>query len=252
MPNHKIFDRARSDLLATAKALTDRRVAHMETGFPLSHAQMQAVILPRRWREILPEVAAAGVGVQSNRNIRVKCDGALMPRAAIVQTICVKDLIGSDWYRPMTLHLDALSDDESRGLAAWVNTAIHERRQAKFIVRIVTEFLKDHAPTTAHVQARWPELSVLFDHMAAFASGWGDRKVRQAEWKTKMQERPKSQKAYRWDDKSADWEVRSRRARELASGVLAGALILPEKIEEKSEVTASVQQWTPLPTDPDK
>jgi len=252
MPNHRISDSAREALIATVEALARRRVNHMESGFPLSHSQVQNALLPKKWRDVVPEMEKAGVHVQQHTRVTVKLKHEQIIREADISLMAKNQLLGVSWHQAMDLHYDALSSEEVFALAKWVNTAVSERRLQRLVNRVVKEFLLHYAPTTAHIQMRWPEMRVVFEHMSE-GGHWSRRRVDNDTWKARIGDRVTRPRKYFWDtDGEIAWETKSRKARELIGGVLAGALMLPRDVDDKSEVTASVDKWTALPTDPDR
>jgi hypothetical protein len=252
MPNHRISDSARDALISTVEALTRRRVNHMESGFPIGFGKLQAALLPKKWRDVVPEMEAAGVCVQSHTRVTVRLRHEQIMREANVVLGTRQQLLGVSWHAVMNLHYDALSGEEIHALARWVNTAVSERRLARLVLRVSKEFLNCYAPTTAHIQARWPEMRVVFDHLSE-SGHWSRRRVDNDTWKERIGDRVRSPQKYTWDtDGELAWELKSRKARELIGGVLAGALLLPREVGGSSEVVAQVDKWVPLPTDPDR
>lgn len=61
MPNYKLSPKIIEHMIAVGNNLCERRVSHMQTGFPISRNKIQEAILPAKWRKVILEMKAEGV-----------------------------------------------------------------------------------------------------------------------------------------------------------------------------------------------
>jgi hypothetical protein len=258
MANHKLSCSVISDLRSVCQGLVNRRLAMMEAGFPLSHAQVQAGVLPAKWREIAPQMKADGFTIPTDRRPRVRLVHERLTRGAAVQlTLRDAAVLVPTGFGTIAFDADVLDEISLGRLAKWVNLAVEERRLAKLVNRTVQEFLDFHAETTGHVQARWPKLVLLADRLTDGGPGTGYVPARKEEhrfsWKGKFHEKPRSLLRYRWHTETElDWARRHEPAMRLSETTLVSALLLPAECTEDAPVTAVIAGWTPLLTDPDR
>lgn len=258
MANHKLSDSVVTDLNQVAQGLVNRRLAQMESGFPLTWDQVQAGVLPERWRELVPQMVTDGFAIPVDRRPRVRLEHPAITRGADVQVnLRDKPALVPTAYGTLPFDLGVLDAPTMARLAKWTNTAVEERRLARLVNRTVQDFLKSHADTTGHVQARWPKLVMLADRLTDTAGAGTYRsragEERRSSWKEKFHEKPRSLLRYRWHSQAEmDWWKRHEAAMRLSETALASALLLPREYAETSPVTARVAAWTPLPDDPDR
>lgn len=259
MANHKLSDSVISELRQVCHNLTERRLAQMEWGFPLTFEQVQAGVLPKKWRTIAPDMAADGFAIPVDRRPRVRIgEHPDITRVAEVQmNLRDKPALVPTGYGTLAFDLDVLDTSTMARLAKWANLAVGERRLVKLVNRTVQEFLKSHADTTGHVQARWPKLVMLADRLTDPAGAGTYRshhaEDRRSSWREKFHEKPRSLLRYRWHSPAEiDWARRHEAAMRLSETTLASALLLPSEYKEDAPVTAQVATWTPLPDDPDR
>lgn len=143
--------------------------------------------------------------------------------------------------------------DEIAVLTKWTNTAVQERRLANLAKKTINVFLKTNAfsLTSAHVLARWPALAMLVDPKTKVYYYSDHERSNLVEWRRKFQEPVRNLKPYAWSPTDT-WYIRNQKAMRLAETILTSAQMLPEKIEDTSEVKALVVSWRPLPGDLDK
>jgi hypothetical protein len=256
MANHRLSDSVTTELHQVAQNLLARRLAQMESGFPLSWEQVQAGVLPEKWRDVVPQMVADGFAIPTDRRPRVKLRHDALTRDAELRVhLRDKPALVPKNYDAIAFDTDVLDEDSMRKLAKWVNTAVEERRLAKLVTRTVREFLRHHADTTGHVQARWPKLVLLADRLTDSAGQYRSRagEDRRSTWKEKFHEKPRSLLRYRWHTETEmDWWRRHESAMRLSEATLASALLLASEYQEDAPVTAVIGSWTPLPTDPDR
>lgn len=257
MPNYKLGAKIVADMVNAAGIIVNRTVRQVETGFPLSFDQVQAGILPERWRTTALEMRRDGFYLHTSKTAYTSVAHDTIPRTAQL-SISYKghDLLvmSNSMYQTERLDTSILTDKEIAALAAWVNNAVRERRFAGLVTATIKDFLEKHAETTGHVLARWPALTILGDAVRDVSSPYGSTTIREGResLRAKLADPPRSLKPYDWDARSTMWRMKHARAMQLSELVLASALMLPKDMTDEALMTASIRSWTPLPGDPDK
>lgn len=256
MPNYKLGVKTILDLKSVANNLVDRRVDHMETGFPLSYDKIQAGILPAKWRDTLLAMKADGLqtAITTTRPESWVAHPAILRSVKLSFALRKSVVIPS--YKQLDFDTTVLTPDEIEALAKWANNAVRERRLAKLATTTINEFLdtEPYSRSTGHILARWPALATLssqFERMLCKTySSHTERELRRS-WRQKFLDAPANLKPYGWGP-ADPWPVKNKKAMQLAEMVLTSAEMLPGKIEVNAEVKAEVTSWTPLPGDLDK
>lgn len=253
MPNHKLSPNIIDHMQSVGKALCARRVAYMETGFPIGRDKMQAAILPAKWRDVIMEMKRDGVSaLNSTASIIVEIKGEGITRTTHAQIHRRTEGFLYANVKPQA-DLSVLTPEEITKLATWVNTAVQERRLANLANRTINNFFDDgQGKSVAHVVARWPALITLIDpDLSRGYLSYHEQKVILPGWKQKFSNPPNNLKPYAWAPNDP-WLAKHRKAMLLTETVLASAQMLPKEIPDTAEVTANVRSWTPLPGDLDK
>lgn len=257
MPNYKLSVKAISDLKAVATIFVNRRLDHMETGFPLSYDKIQAGILPAKWRDTLLAMEADGLQ-PAITTTRPECWVAhpAIPRSVKLSFALRTTSVVIPSYKQLDFDTTVLTPDEIEALAKWANNALRERRLAKLAATTINAFLdtEPYSRSTGHILARWPALATLssyFERMLCSTySSPTERELRRS-WRQKFLDAPANLKPYGWGP-ADPWPVKNKMAMQLAEMVLTSAEMLPSEIEVNAEVKAGVTSWTPLPGDLDK
>lgn len=251
MPNYKLSPSIVQHMIAEGNKLLERRVSHMNTGFPIGYKKLQAAILPGRWRDTILEMKADGISAIHDATIlRVSVVAYGIERAADVYVITKKKMLFCHDSHSVQLDLQVLSSVELSSLISWVNTAVRERRLANLAKKTIAEFFDGRSGgTSGHIVARWPALTTLVDPK----TGWSEhQRMINAGWRTKFASPPRNLNPYLWGVTPSGWQVKNEKAMKLTEMLLNSASLLPEKVEDSAEVEASIYSWTPAPGDLDK
>ena len=216
MPNYKLGKSVVNEIEAQVALICERRVAYAEDGFPLTAAEIQAIVVSPERLERLRWLQADGM-TQLNRT---RSFGLLITRAfpgvhrgAVLQLATPEPLfydatapsyfdpapyidpVNSKWQPSLILDnaVDYLGPRQAEALATWVNRVVRENRLRAMCKTLVTAMLEHHLPTTGHVLVRWPMLASL---------------VQDKFWKDRFRSPPVRNGLYKWDtgaNKPNDW-----------------------------------------------
>jgi hypothetical protein len=256
MPNYKLSTRTIDDMNLVAQKLVDRRVTQMTSSIPLTFDQVQAGILPERWRDAVHDMKKSGVAFIESKSAKIDIAHSDIPRAIIVQIAVhsIEQFVGASRWNKLTFDTSVLNNDEMAALVKWANDGVQELRVAKLVKNVIEKFLKNHTASTGQVLARWPALTMLVDQMPTVLNSVFDSpstsEIRRM-LRIRFSDRPKSLKPYKWDMYET-WPVKNRKAMELAEMILTSAAMLPTDYKYESELTASILSWVPAPGDLDK
>jgi len=253
MPNYKLSPNIIKHMTEEGNKLCERRVAHMNVGFPIGYEKLQAAILPARWRDVILEMKREGITAlyaTTDLNVTVNADG--IERAAKIYVKTKHEMLFCHERHTIQLDLSVLSDDELSGLISWVNTSVRERRLANIAMNTIMVFLNCYADSSGHVVARWPALTTLINPKIGYSAH--ERQIL-AGWRTKFASPPRNLKPYGWEpmhNVGHGWRTKNEKAMKLTEMILTSASLLPEKVEDSAEVKASISSWTPIAGDLDK
>jgi hypothetical protein len=264
MPNFHIPDKIQDHLIRQAEKVSNRPVELALGGFPLTVAQIQASVLAQdqfaamyrlreeegiatieRHREIRLALLRNANLPGINRSVVVYLhlpEGIFVGRATMYSIPVTKfDVSENHYLIPDFSHLD---DSERQELTTWVERCVRQERLQEIVMHCAAKVLREHAPTTSHLHALWPEITALIDpEEMNFTS--------EKDYIRKWVERLRNPARRNYAAYKPDPAVRATYARliEAANTQLAAGMILKDYQWRRGQIRASLEHWERLDRD---
>jgi hypothetical protein len=252
MPNWKITDNLKWEVKREVTRLMELRVKAVYQDFPLSHNDIERATTPEWARRNLAELKKAGAeSITRTDRINARLSGEGITRAALVGMHSDKQLYymyeaqahwryARDEFKKhdtgkLPFDLSVLDPETRAKLVTWVNTAVRERRICSGTENLAGVFLSSYCPTLAHMNARWPDLKVVFGKL-------------DGNWPQRIRNLPMRELSrWQWPEQynsERDWFESNKLRLEAAGQVLAGALFLDRKVEyPKTSTSGIIDSW---------
>jgi hypothetical protein len=229
--------------------LCDRRIAWVDRDFPLTHDEVQDVVMEPEPLKILRDLKTKHHIKNlptTSRFYFTPPAHEMMPRLAEVEITCKPDMRIPDYdcsglgVSPVA-NFERLPPERQQLFYTWLHTAVTERRHRNLIKARVTEFLdRALAPSLWHVMVRWPALKLGFDPNT----------------RERAATPPRHPKQYSWDranDAAYQWYSDNKRFMDFIDTLLLDASMLPVSSAEQTTwktpgpwVRATVTVWQKL------
>jgi len=242
MANFKLTDNAKSEITAEARRLLAYPVAAAQRDFPLTTTeQVVDVCIPQPARKYLAGLQSMNARLHLTREILAIVDetgdipipvllqinvpmSQHIPYVWDVQSHSVyakepfhKREAGHKEAQHLPFDLDSLDQATHEKFVKWVNEATRQRRLAFEVTKLVSTFVQEYCPSTAHLLARWPGLKILFNKMGQ-------------PWPQRIRDVPRrGLHNWGWDKQgtvAVEWFVDNERRMYAAEALLAGASMM--------------------------
>jgi len=240
MANFKLTDNAKSEIIAEAQRLLRYPVAAAQRDFPLTTIeQVQEACIPQPARKYLACLQTMGAELHMTRNIMAIVEETDDIPISVLLEINVTERIPYVWgmqshniYAKEPFHkreakpkeasrlpfdLGSLDQATQEKFVKWVNEATRQRRLAFEVTKLVSTFVQEFCPSTAHLLSRWPGLKILFNKM-------------HHPWPQRIRDVPRrGLHNWGWDRQgtvAVEWFVDNERRMYAAEALLAGASMM--------------------------
>jgi hypothetical protein len=266
MANYKLTPSVSDYINRETNRLMNLHTDCIEQDFPVTRSELHDALVPPEAREPLRKLISLGIssvstgtelyaviegeGIEVPVYVCIGVNGAGVPyfhglQATARYYVSNKRNFPEEKQRPqLSFYLDALSLDHREKMTKWINRSVFEHRRANAVRALVKEFVHNHCETLAHLDARWPDLKLLFAGQNFKHTVWADR-IRNLP--TRIQTK------WKWPEfgPHRDWYNDNQQRMQAAAQMIVGATLLDRATEKVAapEVTANVRGWL-LPTQP--
>jgi hypothetical protein len=257
---------AMHEFYTAISSLTNTRIAIIQTDFPLTIDEVEAVTTPDSIRGHYEALRKAGIeavkktrwiGLQlspehgTSRRIAIKI---FLPRPIYysydrqVEDIMIKGSVTGEGALPKcTLPFDpnVITSEKLNQLVRWAENATEEHRRAALTVEMVHRFIKllatNDKVSLALMIGRWPALRVVCEHVK-------ETSQQRYSWQQRVRDLPTNLNRWRWPawGDQAQWRAKNDKAIYIAEETLLSAIDMVRPPHNPVLVTAEVLAWEKL------
>jgi hypothetical protein len=254
MSNYPLTNIIKEALYSASFELTNRPVLYAQHGFPLSREDIQEVVLPLISRQYLEKASYEGVNTIGKTNVVVF--SLKLERWTKIKVNLLEDIFYRDYSQvdeDIGVDPEGLPPEAHAKLVAWGIRALDVSRRKALARHTIREFLQvigadRGGMSTGMIAARWPGLSVLFQHLGDETGTWRRRRSNPlSAWKERMQTHPRALGRWTWEyacQSDKDWHTQHKKAMLLTDQLLTQAMLLPEQtVSEINNYKRTTPVW---------
>lgn len=243
MSNYKLTKTNREIIIRGLQAHCDRRIFHAELDFPLSHGEVELMLVgPEALHHIEYLKSFERFAWDTAANPHICFEHEKVPRTPNIMIYGDPAFYVTSYDAPYSFNLDLLAPEQVDRLVEWSNRMVRELRFKKLVTGVADNFLASHCDTVWHLTTRWPTLAFGFDDNL----------------KSRGSSRPAYPQHYGWNAGPSieEWHKAHAKQIELIDQVLLEAELLTirkrrnvDDITGKPAATAKVFHWQSLEGD---
>jgi hypothetical protein len=264
MPNFHIPEMIRDHLMRCVQNLANRPV-HLALGtFPLTVEQIQGSVLSQTQIDRMTQLSEEGIQtIEKHSELRLALlrDSNLpgIRRSTVVYLSLPKSIfVGrATMYSISTTKFDVnenhylipdfsnLHDTAREELCAWVDKCVRQERLRKIVIYCAAQVLREHAQTTSHLHALWPELATLVD--PDDPTVYTHQKAQYRKWVERMRNPVRRNlAAYK---PAPEVKERFGRMIQAANVHLAAGMVLNDYAWKRGQIRSFIEHWEHLDGD---
>lgn len=264
MPNWPLNWPAKNMLTQKVYALSQRPLGFVLGEFPLTTAQIQAMVLTEKQVELLRDLERDGFRtIEHHNQVRLLFHRDRLPRLQRHAVIVVHGLptwifakrnTASSFQKTdfrfdetgyLVPDMQVLDGSERDKFVTWLNKAVRQTRLTQIANHTGDRVISEYVKTAAHLRGIWPTLATVFAD--AKQQSTQHRRLEESDWAERFRNLPKATEPYEPDPKV---HARFKPFMDVADSVFLSAMLTGPYNRPAGKPIVSVEHWEKRAGDP--